>query len=472
MVMRHRTALSRAQLSMPSRLAVEDGLVRPGSSVLDFGSGRGGDVSRLRRMDVDAAGWDPHFAQASDLTNKDVVLLIYVLNVIENHEERLAALRQAWQLTDRVMVVSSRLTWERQKVRGLEFADGTVTSRQTFQKLFEPAELRGMVEQVTGARVAAAAPGVVYAFRHDDERLQYLARKSARRSDWLLGSDETSALASAVDFYEQRGRLPAIEEYPADLLAMLSHLSVNELRRLLAAGAAPSRVEAGRRRSILDTLLLLGLAAFSGRPKMGDLPTSTQLDIRAGFTSYKEACSRADRLLLKLRDDTYVRGAMRNSVGKMTPTALYVHRRALNRMPVVLRLYEHCGAIAGGRPDGWDILKLNHAGRRVAWSSYPGFDTNPHPVLAWSYSVAMPSLDCRFTSYEGRENRPILHRKEEFIEPDDDLAPRFTRLTAQEVRAGLYTSPELIGLERGWEAELRRCGVGLRGHRLVRSPGV
>jgi len=81
----------------------------------------------------------------------------------------------------------------------------------------------------------------------------------------------------------------------------------------------------------------------------------------------------------------------------------------------------------------------------------------------------MSTLDASFTSYEERENRPLLHRKEEFLADDDEAVPRYRRLTAQEVRVGLYERPEVIGLERGWQAELARCGVELRGHRLVKS---
>lgn len=103
-------------------------------------------------------------------------------------------------------------------------------------------------------------------------------------------------------------------------------------------------------------------------------------NIRRFFASYREACARADRLLLKIRDNSYIRGAMRNSVGKMTPTALYVHRRAVGHMPVVLRLYEHCGVVAvAGRPVDYEILKLAHGGRQVSWLGYPEFDTDPRP---------------------------------------------------------------------------------------------
>ena len=53
--------------------------------------------------------------------------------------------------------------------------------------------------------------------------------------------------------------------------------------------------------------------------------------------------------------------------------------------------------------------------------------------------------------------------------PDDPAAAKDRRLTASEVRAGLYQNPTLIGLEEGWAAELERCGVNLRGHRLIKN---
>ncbi|PWW23471.1 DNA phosphorothioation-associated putative methyltransferase [Geodermatophilus normandii] len=454
---------------MPVRQALQDGVVRPDTSVLDFGSGRGGDVARLRAMGVEARGWDPYFDPDVAATPSNAVLLVYVLNVIEDDAERTETLRRAWTLADQVLVVSTRLSWERRKVTGVPLADGTMTSRRTFQRLFSPGELRALVERTTKAGTAAGAPGVVYAFKSETERLRFLARRTTGVVEWLGGEDETSALAAVIDYFERRGRLPAVEEYPEHLLPLLRHVRQAELRRMVVEGAAAERVELGRARTLLDTLLFLGVSVFSGRPRMNDLPLGVQLDVRACFSSYREACARADRLLLKLRDDSYVRGAMRNSVGKLTPTALYVHRRAVERMPVVLRLYEHCGAVAAGRPEGWDVLKLNHSGRQVAWSSYPTFDSEPHPRLAWSYAVSMSTLDAQFSSYEERENRPLLHRKEEFLAYDDEAAPKYRRLTAQEVRAGLYERPEIIGLERGWQAELARCGVELRGHRLVKS---
>jgi DNA phosphorothioation-associated putative methyltransferase len=401
---RRLTAIGRSTLSMPARQAVIDHQIGPGFDVLDYGCGRGDDVHSLKQMQVSVTGWDPHYFPTIQLSAADVVLMTYVLNVIENPAERRETLRRAWELARSVLVVSARLTWERNKLRGGEFADGVLTSRRTFQHLYGASELRDFVQEVTGVRCVSAAPGVVYAFRDEGRRIAFLARRIVPDVEWQNSQDAASAIAAVVDFTEQRGRLPHLEEMPEPLVELLAHLRASDLQRLVRRSADLSEVAEGAKRSTLNTLLFLGVELFNGRGPFGSLPLPVQLDIRACFGSYQEACKRADRLLLKLRDDTYVRGAMRASlVGKLTPTALYVHHRAIERVPTVLRLYEHCAAIAAGRPAEWNLLKLRHQGRAVSWLDYPNFDSDPH----------------------------------------------------------------LIGTENGWEAELQRCGRKLRGHRLL-----
>ena len=456
---------------MPARLAEEDGVLEGGLSILDYGSGRGQDVERLTAMGRTATGWDPYFAAHQAPTPSDAVFLTYVLNVIENANERRDTLLRAWKLAQRLLVVSTRLTWDAHKVRGNEFDDGVVTSRGTFQHLYQPSELRELVTEVTGVRCVAAAPGVVYAFRDDRDRLAFLARRLLPDFEWVYVDGADEALTAATRFTEVTGRPPTVEELPADHINALGRLSQAELTRLVKAAADPERVAQGAKRSTLDTLLYLGIELFNGRGPYGALPPHVKANVRRFFRSYREACSRADRLLLKLRDDSYVRGAMRNSVGKMTPTALYIHRRAVSAMPVVLRLYEHCGAIAAGRPADYTLLKLHHDKRAVSWLGYQDFDKDPHPRTDWSYQVTFPEMDTSYTDYSSRTNRPLLHRKEEFLTPDDPDRPKYVRLTGAEVKAGLYENPAIIGTEKGWESELARCGVALKGHRLIRTSG-
>lgn len=465
---RHRTAIGRGDLSRPVRQSLVDGLISPETSVLDYGCGRGQDVARLGQMGIAAHGWDPYFSPDTPLVSRDVVYLNYVLNVIEDTSERHRTLETAWGLATRVLVVASRLKWELGSVNAVEYRDGVRTRRNTFQHFFSPRELREFVEKVTGRRCVSPVPGIVYAFRNDEDRFAYLARGTITDFEWSESEDYASAIAEVVSFTERRGRPPLFEELPPELLPQLGKLSRRSMLEIVRQAASAERVEEGVRRTTLDTLLYLGTSIFNGRASFNELPLGVQADIKHCFKSYREACARADRLLVKIRDDRYIRGAMQNSPGKLTATALYVHRRALPKVPVVLRLYEYCGFVAAGRPDDWNILKLDHRGRRVSWSSYPEFDTNPHPTLDWTYGVDMSTLEASFQRFGDRSNRPLLHRKEEFLDPDDPDVPKYRRLTASEVKAGLYKNPTIIGLEDGWRAELERCGVALRGHRLVK----
>lgn len=465
---RHRTAIGRVGLSAPARQAVMDLQMTDGAQVLDYGCGRGGDVRALEHLGLDASGWDPVHRPDGELKPSDIVLLTYVLNVIEKPDERRATLAKAWEHTKAALVVSTRLRWERNQVKGTEYGDGILTSRNTFQHLFAASELRDLVQDVTGVRCLSAAPGIVYAFRSDEARLAYLARQVTPDAAWLASDDTASAIAAVVDHLEQRGRLPQLEEMPQPVMGLLGHMRPQELKRLAEQAADPLKVEAGAKHSALDTLLFLAVELFHGRGPASSLPIPIQLDIRSFFSSYTEACKRADRLLFKLRDDAYVRRAMNGSAaGKFTATALYVHRRAMSRTPAILRLYEQCASIAAGRPPSWSVVKLRHQGRGVSWLDYPEFDSDPHPRLSSSYAVDLKTLKSSHLSYADSTNRPLLHRKHEFLAPDDPDVPKYQRLTEAEVRAGLYEHPHLIGNEEGWERELARTGRSLRGHRLV-----
>lgn len=466
--LRHRTAIVRPDLSKPMRRGLLDDVINQNTSVLDYGCGRGHDVSRLQQMGITAVGWDPHFAPDTPLEPHDVVTLNYVLNVVEKTAEREKTLRTAWALAKRVLVVSSRLIWERNNVAGEVSGDGVLTRRTTFQHLYRSSELRSYVENGVGAKCVSPVPGIVYAFKKNEDRLAYIARGTISEFRWEMSADYAAAVTKIVAFAEQRGRPPQFEELPPDVVPLLGRFSRKTVSRIIETDADTKKLAAATRKATLETLLYLGTSLFSGRAPLVDLPVGVQADIRHCFGSYREACRRADRLLAKIRDDAYVRGAMQNSPGKLTASALYVHRRTVESMPVVLRLYEYCGFIAAGRPDDWNILKLDHRGRRVSWSAYPEFESDPHPRLAWTFGVDMTSRESRFQDFSERTNRPLLHRKEEFLGPNDPSIAKYRRLTDAEVRAGLYQNPTLIGLEDGWEAELVRCGVMLKGHRLIK----
>ena len=145
-----RTAMRRISLSRPVALAVDDGLIRQDRTFFDYGCGRGDDLLRLHRMGITVSGWDPAFFPDEDRTPADVVNLGYVVNVIEDPDERTVVLAAAWNLARKLLVVSARLDWEATDAAVDFQGDGIVTGKRTFQKFFTQEELRQWIESVLG----------------------------------------------------------------------------------------------------------------------------------------------------------------------------------------------------------------------------------------------------------------------------------------------------------------------------------
>lgn len=104
----------------------------------------------------------------------------------------------------------------------------------------------------------------------------------------------------------------------------------------------------------------------------------------------------------------------------------------------------------------------------MSFLTYPDFDTNAHPRLAESLTVDLRGRRADWQDWSTQQNRPLLHRKEEFLHEDDERWARYARLTQREIAAGLYHEPSLIGREHGWEQALSKAGHVVRGHRLMR----
>ena len=113
-----------------------------------------------------------------------------------------------------------------------------------------------------------------------------------------------------------------------------------------------------------------------------------------------------------------------------------------------------------------NIIKLYRRESKVSYLSYPDFDRDPHPGLHESVNVCLRSFKVRARHYD--DNRPILHRKELFVAPSYPRRATFARLTAQEERHGLYTSPSSVGFSREWSRLLARASYRYCGHRLVK----
>ena len=467
--------MSRRTLSRPVRLAVEHGLITVDTSVLDYGCGRGNDPRLLQEQGIACTGWDPEYFPEGPRVSADVVNLGYVLNVIESAKERVEVLNDAWRLTQHVLIVAVRVQFEMLGADLVPYQDGHLSSRGTFQKFFSHNELRELLDTTLGVKSVPASPGIFLVFRAEEDResflvLQYRRRVAAPRAPSFENIFEShrDLFAPVLEFAVGRGRLPVAEEVPTVTELTETLGSRQRVFHVVKRVIGPEDWERIRQERMEDLLVYLGLARLERRPRLGQLSAGVRRDVLALFTTYRLACQAADALLFTAGDRSLIDKACRASeVGKLTPTALYVHLSAIEQLPAVLRIYEGCARGYIGRVEGANLVKLHRFKPKVSYLEYPRFERDPHPSLVGSMVVPLDTFHVRYYDYIDRVDPPILHRKESFVSADHPMKAKFERLTRREEALGLFAEPSLIGTRKRWQALLHARGLRLLGHRVM-----
>lgn len=214
---RHKTAMTRYELSKPVKSLLEYGMISEGTTLFDYGCGQGSDMRGLQALGHAAEGWDPVHRPEGAKREADIVNLGYVLNVIEDPAERLDALVDAFRHSRRILVVAGLIRETVDTATARVFGDGVVTRANTFQKFFEQQELQQYIEDALDTTAVPVALGVFYVFRSPSEQQDFLSARSRRTIDWTqisarlgLGGPRTSwkALYEAhKDLLDGFGRL-------------------------------------------------------------------------------------------------------------------------------------------------------------------------------------------------------------------------------------------------------------------------
>lgn len=473
---RHKTAIRRGDFSRPVKCLLRDGLIDKGVTFFDYGCGRGEDIELLTAEGITCGGWDPAYQPDARRQEADIVNLGYVINVIENPEERAATLRRAWELCRQLLAVSAQVLITGRGKEPIAFGDGVLTGRGTFQKFYDQTELKSYLEAQLQVEAIPAGIGTFYLFKDEARKQQFLASRFRRRE--ILprrriaesGLEETrQALEPLMEVIAALGRLPDPIEFPHTPTITERFGS---LKRAFAAiqritGAKTWEAIAKRRRE--DLLVYLALSRFHKRLALSMLPLTLQRDMKAFFGTYAKACAEADALLFQAGDPTAIDGACKQSaVGKLLPDDLYVHRDTLNRLQPLLRIYEGCGRAYLGEVEGANIIKIHRRTGKLSYLVYPDFEDDPHPALLRCVKLNLRTRQIECYDYAQGTNPPILHRKETFLHPEHPLYAKFARLSQQEEQHGLLADGASIGTRLGWEKRLRDSGYALRGHRLVR----
>ncbi|MEH2330989.1 DNA phosphorothioation-associated putative methyltransferase [Nostoc sp.] len=471
---RHRAAIARTDLSRPVRLAIEWAILNQDTTFFDYGCGYGGDVQRVKNLGYTSAGWDPYYHPDVPHTPADVVNLGYILNVIEDPEERRQSLIQAWELTGKVLIVAAQILINAPSKTQLAYNDGIVTRRNTFQKYYEQQELKTYIDEVLNVDAVPIALGVYFVFRDEAEKESYKAIRFFSttstprvRIPTKRFEDYQEQLQPLMAFFTKRGRLPAKGELENEQELLSEFGSFRRAFGVVLQATDEAEWDAIAYRRSLDIQVYLALTHFDKRPAWQKLAPEMRHDIKAFFSSYEEACQVADQKLFSLGKPGVIQTACEKSkVGKHTRGALYVHVSALTALDPVLRICEGCASRTIGRVDEATLIKYHTDKPQISYLSYPEFDTDPHPALKASIGIDLKTLFVTHRDYETRANLPILHRKETFVTSNYPGYEEFAKLTQQEQELGLLKDKSDIGTRKGWEKCLAAHRVQIRAHQI------
>jgi len=474
LIERHKAALKRSELSRPLRIALEADVFKEGYSFFDYGCGHGQDVKCVEEMGYISSGWDPFYRPHARRESADVVNLGYIINVIEDLVERRQTLIDAWELTQKVLIVSAQVLVDDRRRGLIAYGDGVVTNRNTFQKYYEQEELKLYIDQVLEVDSIPAGLGMYVVFRHEAEAESFRASRlySSLTTPRIQAKvrnfeDYQALLAPLMDFYTKRGRLPVKGELAEETAIKAEFRSYQRAFKLVLQATSRDEWDAITDKRREDLLVYLALGKFSGRPTIRKLAPEIKADVKALFGSYKQACTVADLLLLNVGDMNKIASLCRESkIGKHLNDAIAIHVSALEKLPPLLRLYEGCASRNFYRLENANIIKLYYNKPKITYLVYPEFDTLAHPTLRATMEVDLHNLSVTYHDISDETNPLILHQKDALVAPDYPSYKQFVRLTKKEQKSGLLENRDAIRRLHGWLRRLREREIRIEGHKL------
>ena len=430
---RHRTAIKRYDLSKPVKTLLERGLLRKKDTFFDYGCGHGMDVEALSHLGYQADGWDPCFRPNAARTTASVVNLGYVLNVIEEPEERLTALREAYSLAERLLLVSSLVVGQENSAHTRPYRDGYLTKTNTFQKFYLPGELETLIEKVLDTEVITLGLGICAAFRDPNEAELFEAGRNRRRIDWteigtqLQFSAPGTRNRRSVGQYELHkqlldqfwqalldfGRVPEPGEF--DRLSEVRGAvgGINKASALVIARNGKQLWEMARKTRSEDVLVYLAMTNFRRRFLRREIPPRIKHDIRSFFGDLNTAQAKARDLLFAAGDPDEIGLAVESldyGVFDQTEMQFTFHRSLLEKLPPILRVYVHCGAIRYGNPDEADLIKIHVRSGKLTFLHYDHFEKKKNPILLTRIKI---NLRTRFVQVfdHSAETQALMDKK-------------------------------------------------------------
>jgi DNA phosphorothioation-associated putative methyltransferase len=489
---RHKTALVRHELSAPMKTLAKNGYLEGIYSIFDYGCGKGDDLRELEAHGLDALGWDPIYQLDNEKVCSDIVNLGFVLNVIEDQDERLDALLGAWELTEKLLVVSVMLANEQHIAKFKAYKDGIITSRNTFQKYYAQSEIKNYIERSLQEKAIPTAPGIFYIFRDKIEEQLYLQGKYKRHHKWqqltypkptesrdkqkLLITQNQELFNEFWNVCLELGRIPATDEFEHSdrVKGMIgSHKKVFNLLQEMFDTHKFEQAEKSRKE---DLLLYFAMGLFEKSKPYTQQPESLKKDIKALFEDYNTALNLAAELLFAIADTELVNKQCEKAHSELPASllnkghSLIFHRDYLNDLPLLLRVYVGAGLQMYGELDNEiDLIKIHITSGKLTLTAYDDFEKSV-PFLVERIKIKMAEQDIDFFDYVNDDRRPPLLNRHLYI-PQTDCSYR-KQFNFDKKLMKLFNenpSKELLYSRAEYETCLARSDTCVTGHKLCKQ---
>ncbi len=438
-IQRHLTAIDRNKLSSPMQIIARHNYLNGEMSVLDYGCGKGDDVRELESHGIDVSGWDPVHNPEGILIESDIVNLGFVLNVIEDKEERNEVLRRAWTYTNKFLIASVMIAGESHIRQFKPYRDGVVTSRNTFQKYYTQSEFRGYLELVLNESAIAVGQGVFIIFKDKIEEQKFLLERQYVKRDWRQQTQKIPKLKVRqneelkLDMYSDLlndfwarildlGRIPTNDEYEHSYQLKKIFGSHKKAFETLTSIYDATIFEEAKKSRTNDLLVYFALGLFDKRKTYSHMPESLKRDIKAFFTTNKLAIEAATEILFSVGSSTLIEKKAKDSYLEMK-TGEFVggHSWILNKdlipkLPPELRIYIGCATQLYGDLSAIQLVKIHFTSGKVSLMSYRDWDKEI-PYLIERIKIKLREQDVDFFDYVDRYEPPPLLNKHLFISP-------------------------------------------------------
>lgn len=435
---RHKTALVRHELSAPMKTLAKHGFLQGDYSLFDYGCGRGDDLRELEAHGLDVSGWDPNFRPDADKLSSDVVNIGFVINVIEDKDERIDALLGSWELTQKLLVVSAMLANESHIAQFQPYKDGVITSRNTFQKYYNQSELKDFIETTLDENAVAISPGIFYIFRDKELEQEFQQSRQKRHYQWRhLTAPEPVSEAQARLLFTQHetlfeafwksclslGRLPAEDEFAnyKELIEVIG--SPKKALRLVSHWYNSQELEQAAQMRKEDLLVYFALAQFQKHKGYAKQPDSLKRDVKAFFDNYSAAQTQAKDMLFNIANSQAIEAAC-VQLNQSIPSKLdyedgvlhsiTFHKSFMAQLNPLLRVYAGSALQLYGELDDIDLIKIHIHSGKLTLLGYDDFNKSP-PLLAERVKIKMAQQSVDFFDYVNTVNRPPLLDKQCFL---------------------------------------------------------